>query len=67
MQAAMPKRKRHSRVEIATKLAKAHKLATQGKPQSECHDLAPVALRRLGLSANIELLKDQQMRGAITA
>jgi hypothetical protein len=31
----MPKRKKHSRVEIATKLAKANDLATQGKLQSE--------------------------------
>jgi transposase len=35
MQAAMDKRKRHSRVEIATKLAQANDLATQGKLQSE--------------------------------
>ena len=35
MQAAMPKRKRHSRLEIATKLAEADELATQGKLQSE--------------------------------
>jgi len=35
MQAAMPKRRRHSRVEIATKLAQANDLATQGKLQSE--------------------------------
>jgi len=35
MQAAMAKRKRHSRVEIATKLAQANDLATQGKQQSE--------------------------------
>jgi putative transposase len=35
MQAAMAKRKRHSRVEIATKLAQANDLATQGKLQSE--------------------------------
>src|SRR5262249_14958719 len=34
-QAAMPKRKRHSRVEIATKLAQADELATEGKLQSE--------------------------------
>jgi DNA invertase Pin-like site-specific DNA recombinase len=34
-QAAMAKKKRHSRVEIATKLAKANDLATQGKLQSE--------------------------------
>jgi putative transposase len=35
MLAAMAKRKRHSRVEIASKLAQASDLATQGKPQSE--------------------------------
>jgi putative transposase len=34
-QAAMAKRKRYSRVEIATKLTKAHDLASQGKLQSE--------------------------------
>jgi putative transposase len=33
--AAMVKKKRHSRVEIATKLAQANDLATQGKLQSE--------------------------------
>jgi hypothetical protein len=31
----MVKKKRHSRVEIATKLTQANKLATQGKLQSE--------------------------------
>jgi putative transposase len=31
----MAKKKRHSRVEIATKLAQANELATQGKPQSQ--------------------------------
>ena len=35
MQAAMAKRKRHTRLEIATKLAQANELATQGKLQSE--------------------------------
>jgi len=35
MQAAMAKKKRHSRVEIASKLAQANDLATQGKLQSE--------------------------------
>jgi transposase-like protein len=35
MQAVMAKKKRHSRVEIATKLAQANDLATQGKLQSE--------------------------------
>src|SRR5262249_52119910 len=33
--AAMAKKKRHSRVEIATKLTQANDLATQGKLQSE--------------------------------
>jgi len=35
LQAAMAKKKRHSRVEIASKLAQANDLATQGKLQSE--------------------------------
>jgi putative transposase len=35
MQAAMAKQKRHSRVEVATKLAQANDLARQGKAQSE--------------------------------
>jgi putative transposase len=35
MQAAMGKKKKHSRAEIATKLAQANDLATQGKLQSE--------------------------------
>jgi hypothetical protein len=35
MQAAMAKKKRHSRVEIASKLAQANDLATQGKLQSQ--------------------------------
>src|SRR6516225_6080194 len=35
MQTAMAKKKRHSRMEIATKLAQANGLATQGKLQSE--------------------------------
>ena len=35
MQDAMAKQKRHSKVEIATKLAQADDLASQGKPQSE--------------------------------
>src|SRR5258707_10582397 len=35
MQAAIAKKKRYSRVEIATKLAQATDLATQGKLQSE--------------------------------
>ena len=43
IQAVMAKQKRHSRVEIATKLAQANDLATQGKVQSEI-------ARRLGVS-----------------
>src|SRR5215813_12021933 len=43
MQAAMLKRKRHSRVEMARKLAQANELASQGKLQSEI-------ARRLGVS-----------------
>src|SRR6516162_4207177 len=35
MQTTMAKKKRHSRVEIASKLAQANDLATQGKLQSE--------------------------------
>ena len=35
MQAVMAKKKKHSRVEIAAKLAQANDLATQGKLQSE--------------------------------
>ena len=35
MQAAMAKKKRHSRVEIASKLAQANDLAAQGKLQTE--------------------------------
>jgi hypothetical protein len=34
----MARAKRHSRLEIATKLTKANDLATQGKPQSEITD-----------------------------
>jgi hypothetical protein len=37
-QAAMPKKKRRSKVEIATKLAQVNDLATQGKSQSEIAD-----------------------------
>ena len=35
MQAAMAKKRRHSRAEIATKLAQANELATRGRLQSE--------------------------------
>jgi hypothetical protein len=56
--AAMVKKKRHSRVEIATKLAQANDLATQGKLQSEIARTLGVSVmpctggakRRLGLS-----------------
>src|SRR5262249_4399040 len=44
MQAAKVKRRRHSRAEIATKLAEANDLAMQGKLQSEI-------VRTLGVSA----------------
>ena len=44
MQASIAKRKRHTRLEIATKLAQANELATQGKLQSEI-------ARTLGVSA----------------
>jgi hypothetical protein len=37
-QAAMPKKKRRSKVEIATKLAQVNDLATQGKSQREIAD-----------------------------
>ena len=43
MQAAMAKKRRYSRPEIATKLAQANELATRGKLQSEI-------ARRLGVS-----------------
>jgi hypothetical protein len=39
-QAGMPKKKRRSNVEIATKLAQVNDLATQGKSQSEIADRA---------------------------
>jgi putative transposase len=46
MQAATAK-KRHSRVEIATKLAQANDLATQGRPQSEIADTLGVSVMTL--------------------
>jgi transposase-like protein len=61
MQAAIAKRKRHSRVEIATKLAQANELATQGKLQSEIARTLGVSVmtlhrwrkaRRRGLSSH---------------
>ena len=47
MQAAMLKRKRHSRVEMATKLAQANELATQGKLQSEIARILGVSVMTL--------------------
>src|SRR5437016_10585459 len=47
MQAAMAKRKRHSRVEIASKLAQANDLATQGKLQSEIARILGVSVMTL--------------------
>jgi putative transposase len=47
MQAAMPKRKRHSRVEMATKLAQANELAMQGKLQSEIARILDVSVMTL--------------------
>ena len=58
----MAKKKKHSRVEIASKLAQANDLATQGKLQRkrnrahagcECHDPAPVAQGAAGALARI--------------
>jgi len=47
MQAAMPKRKRHSRVEMATKLAQANELAMRGKLQSEIARILGVSVMTL--------------------
>jgi IS30 family transposase len=47
MQAAMAKKKRHSRVEIATKLAQATDLATQGKSQREIAHMLGVSVMTL--------------------
>jgi hypothetical protein len=61
-QAAMAKKNRHSRVEIATKLAPANALATQGKLQSE------IANRTLGEGdkfAQLEL-ENSQLRQLVT-
>jgi hypothetical protein len=58
----MAEKKRHSRVEIATRLAPANDLATQGKLQSEIAD------RTLGEGAKIaELeLENSQLRQLVT-
>jgi putative transposase len=47
MQAAMAKKKRHSRAEIATKLAQANELATRGKLQSEIARMLGVSIMTL--------------------
>jgi len=47
MQAAMAKKKRHSRVEIATKLAQATDLATQGRSQREIAHMLGVSVMTL--------------------
>jgi putative transposase len=47
MQAAMAKKKRHSRVEITTKLAQAKDLATQGKLQREIASTLGVSVMTL--------------------
>jgi len=47
MQAAMAKKKRHSRVEIATKLARATDLATQGRSQREIARMLGVSVMTL--------------------
>src|SRR5262249_60955546 len=47
MQAAMAKRKKHSRAEMATKLVQANELATQGKLQSEIARILGVSVMTL--------------------
>ena len=49
MQAAMAKWKKHSRAEMATKLAQANELATQGKLQSEIARILGVSVMTLHL------------------
>ena len=44
MRAVMAKKKRHSRVEIATKLAQATDLATQGRSQREIAHMLGVSV-----------------------
>jgi len=46
-EAAMAKKKRHSRAEIATKLAQANELMTQGKLQSEIARILGVSVMTL--------------------
>ena len=74
--AAMAKKKRHSRAEIATKLAQANKLATQGKLQSEIARAVGVSVMTLhrwrkappgpqpALVATSEAREPNRMRGA---
>src|SRR5262245_54264525 len=75
-QAAMAKRKRHTRLEIATKLAQANELATQGKLQSEIARTLGVSVMTLhrwrkappgpqpALVATPEARQPDRMRGA---
>jgi len=72
----MAKKKRHSRAEIATKLAQANKLATQGKLQSEIARAVGVSVMTLhrwrkapprpqpALVATPEAIELNRMRGA---
>jgi putative transposase len=55
MQAAMAKKKRHSRVEVATKLAQATDLATRGKLQSEIARTLGVSVMTLHRWRKVEL------------
>jgi putative transposase len=60
----MPKKKRHSRVEIATKLAQANHLATQGKLQSEIARTLGVSVMTLHRWRKEASHSDRAPRGA---
>ena len=70
MQAAMAKRKRHTRLEIATKLAQANELATRGKLQSEIARTLGVSVMTLHrwhkapLGPAYEVGRPDRLRGA---
>ena len=76
MQATMAKKKKHSRAEIASKLAQANDLATQGKLQSEIARTLGVSIVTLhrwrkappgprpALVATHEAGRSNQLRGA---
>jgi len=76
MQATMAKKKKHSRAEIASKLAQANDLATQGKLQSEIARTLGVSIMTLhrwrkappgprpALVATHEAGQSNQLRGA---